>query len=153
MRIYLDACAVNRLTDDTDQPRVLAEADAMLDILRLVSEGKLEWTVSEVLSTELSQNPDEDKRQDALDLLERAGPRAPLSSTAEQRAHTLAALGYGIFDALHLACAEGANADALLTTDDRFIRKASRGLGNPAVIITNPVDWLREVPRWSQRKN
>ena len=54
-------------------------------------------------------------------------------------------LGYGKFDALHLAMAEEHNCDLLLTTDDRFLRSALRNLGNPSVRIENPLNYLKEV--------
>ena len=152
MKIYFDACALNRLTDDPDQLRVRTEAEAVVEIVRLISEGFVQWSASKVLMTELVQNPDETKLREAMGLLDRAGPLTPLSDTAAERARTLASLGYGLFDALHLACAEEATVDALLTTDDRFIRKAARGLGNPAIRVLNPLDWLQEAQRWLQPK-
>ena len=63
------------------------------------------------------------------------------------RAKFLNSLGYGEFDALHLAIAERANADLLLTTDDRFLRQAARGLGNPSVRVANPLDYTEKVTR------
>jgi hypothetical protein len=56
-------------------------------------------------------------------------------------------LGYGTFDALHLATAESAGADALLSTDDRFIKRASRGVANPRIPVKNPVLWIQEHVR------
>jgi len=44
---------------------------------------------------------------------------------------------------LHLACAEQAQVDVLLTTDDRFLRRVQRGLGNSAIKVENPVNWSR----------
>jgi len=61
-----------------------------------------------------------------------------------ERADELTALGYGAFDALHTACAEALLADHLLTTDDRFLRKAARHIGKPGVRVLNPVNWLAE---------
>jgi predicted nucleic acid-binding protein len=148
VRIYLDACVLNRITDDQHQARVRAESDAVEHILRLISERRVEWAASTVLATELLRNPDRARLQDAVALLARAGQLASPSPGALQRALLLAAAGYGSFDAYHLACAEEANADALLTTDDRFIRRAGRRLGNPAVRVLNPVDWLKEVRPW-----
>src|SRR5438552_14675416 len=52
--------------------------------------------------------------------------------------------GYGVFDALHLACAEAARVDVMLTTDDSFVRKASRGDGRPRVAVRNPLSWSQE---------
>lgn len=62
------------------------------------------------------------------------------------RARQLEAAGYGGFDALHLACAEAAHADVLLTTDDNFVKRAARGKGKPLVPVRNPVSWLEETP-------
>ena len=148
MRVYLDACALSRLTDDQSQPRIHAEAEAVEQVLRLVSLGHLEWVASVALRMELSRNPDSGRRHDALALLSYAGAFAALSSAAIVRASNLETLGCGTFDALHLACAEEAGADALLTTDDRFIRQAARLAGGSVVVVANPVDWLHEVRRW-----
>jgi hypothetical protein len=41
--------------------------------------------------------------------------------------------------------AEQANADLLLTTDDRFPREAARGLGKPSVRVANPLDYAEEL--------
>ena len=60
------------------------------------------------------------------------------------RAKALHKAGYGVFDALHLACAEAARVDVMLTTDDRFVRKASRGDGRPRVAVRNPLFWSQE---------
>src|ERR1700694_5803636 len=50
----------------------------------------------------------------------------------------------GAFDALHLSSAEFGDANVLLTTDDRFIKRAARGVGSPRVRVVNPVTWVRE---------
>jgi hypothetical protein len=63
------------------------------------------------------------------------------------RAKNPQAAGYGAFDALHLACAEAAQVDVPLTTDDGFLRKASRRDGSPRVLVRNPVCWSeRNLP-------
>jgi len=49
----------------------------------------------------------------------------------------LEAHGYGDFDALHSSAAEAGNADVLLTTDDRFIKRAARAVGSPRVRVLN----------------
>lgn len=148
MRIYLDACALNRLTDDQSQPRIHAEAEAVEHILGLVWKQRIEWSASLALEAEIRRNPNHDKRHDILTLLSHAGPLTTPTPAVIQRALLLEAAGYGTFDALHLACSEEARADALLTTDDRFIKQAARGIGNPTVKVLNPVDWLQEVRRW-----
>jgi predicted nucleic acid-binding protein len=49
------------------------------------------------------------------------------------------------FDALHLACAESVFAEVLLTTDDKFLKKAKKNKSVLKVRVENPVTWLMEV--------
>jgi predicted nucleic acid-binding protein len=145
LRIYLDACVLNRLSDDRAQLRIREEANAIEQILRLVFLGEVEWVASVALERELTRNPDRDKRNDALALLSYAPTPDEPDHFVIDRAAFLHVLGYGTFDALHLASAEWERADVLLTTDDRFIKRATRGIGNPKTRVVNPVDWLSEV--------
>jgi predicted nucleic acid-binding protein len=107
-------------------------------------EGEAEWKASVVLDAEIRRNPDGAGRNDALKLLSLAGEFVRPHRVSLERAGALEAIGYGAFDALHLACAEQAAVDALLTTDDRFIGRAGRRLGKPTVPVLNPVNWLRK---------
>lgn len=132
-RIYLDACALIRLFDDTCQARVRAESHAVEEFFTRVFQGTVGWMVSEVLEAEVLSNPYSDSRPEVLGLLAASTERIILADAAFQRAEVLEKLGYGAFDALHPACAEQAQVDALLTTDDRFIRRVKRGLGNSAI--------------------
>jgi predicted nucleic acid-binding protein len=77
-------------------------------------------------------------------LLSLATETLPLRASIVKRAKSLEAEGYSPFDALHLSAAEHGSADALLTTDDRFAKRAARGVGSPRVRILNPVEWLKE---------
>jgi predicted nucleic acid-binding protein len=143
LKIYLDACVLNRLSDDRTQARVAVEAEVIENIFRMILLGSMEWSASVALEREIARNPDRDKRNDALGLLSYASELREIAEAVRERAKELHAAGYGAFDALHLAYAEADGADALLTTDDRFIKKAGRGLGKPLVPVMNPVDWLR----------
>ncbi len=151
--IYFDTCALNRLNDTPSHPRIRDEAEAVLEIIRLISEGRLKWSASEILAAEISRNPNEEKREETSALLQHAGPLAPASTLAWARSRDLVVLGYGALDALHLASAEQAAVDVLLTTDDRFLRAAERGVGKPAVRVRNPVDWLQEAQTWLRPRN
>jgi hypothetical protein len=64
MRIYLDACCINRLTDDQSQKRIREEAEAVEQVLRLVRTKAIQWLSSVILDVEVANNPD----------LERSGP-------------------------------------------------------------------------------
>lgn len=61
------------------------------------------------------------------------------------RARELETLGFDVFDALHLACAEEGEAEVLLMTDERFLSKATRYANEIKVRVENPVSWLMEL--------
>jgi len=146
-KIYLDACALNRLTDDQNQSRIQTEAEAVERALHLVWNGEAEWTASVVLEAEVRRNPNGAARNDALRLISLAGELLRPHRVSIERARALEVLGYGVFDALHLACAEQAAVDVLLTTDDRFIKQVGRRLGKPTIRVLNPVNWVQEMRR------
>lgn len=129
MRLYLDACCLNRLTDDQSQPRVRKEAEAIERILGLVRKGSATWVSSVVLEVEISRNPDVDRRRDVEALLRFADEEVVPGPKEKARAGALQRLGYGAFDALHLACAEQRAVDVFLTTDDGLLRRARRRPG------------------------
>jgi len=145
MRIYFDSCALNRLTDNPSQPRVRVEAEAVDRIFQLVWKGRLQWIASLANEIETMRNPNAAMRQDGLRLLSFASDMIEPDIASRVRSAELGRSGYGAFDALHLACAEQAGVIALLTTDDRFISRAARKIGDPGVSVVNPVDWLREM--------
>jgi predicted nucleic acid-binding protein len=146
-KIYLDACALNRLTDDQSQSRIQTEAEAVERVLHLVWSGEAEWRASIVLEAEIRRNPNRAARTDALRLISLAGELLRPNRVSIERAGTLEVLGYGAFDALHLACAEQAAVDVLLTTDDRLIKQVARRLGKPTIRVLNPVNWVQEMRR------
>jgi len=145
VRIYLDTCTINRLMDDPSQMRIRLEAEAIeLFFLHLLT-GKVAWIASSILEAEIRRNPNVQSREDALSMLPFASEfHRPNAKTAD-RARFLNVLGYGRFDALHLAVAEDSKANLLLTTDDRFLRLAERGVGSPLIRVVNPLDYLQEV--------
>lgn len=144
MRIYLDACALNRLFDDKSQRRIRLESEAVEQFFVLLHEGRVEWLSSEVLDAEIINNPNPLLRSEALRLILLSTARIILHEIAFRRADDLEQLGYGAYDALHLASAEQARVDFLLTTDDRFLNRVRRGLGTPSVKVQNPLNWVRE---------
>jgi predicted nucleic acid-binding protein len=148
VRIYLDACAISRLTDDQTQERILLEAQAVEQILDLVTAAKVRWIASSALRAELERNPDEAKRAVSLALLPFASESAESNEFTFRRASILAAQGFGSFDAIHLALAEQAQVDYLLTTDDRFLARAARTHANVLPSVMNPVDWWNRRSQW-----
>ena len=142
MRVYLDACCLSRLTDDQSQLRIHEEAEAVERFFRRMRTGSLEWISSEALVEEINGNPTTERRLENLALLSQATETIEVNDHIINRAKQLQAAGYGSFDALHLACAEGGRADVLLTTDERFLRKALRGDGSPLIPVRNPLSWI-----------
>jgi predicted nucleic acid-binding protein len=141
VRIYLDACCISRLTDDQSQLRVREEAEAIERILRQVRRGSLEWITSEALDDEVGRIPSMERRIEAQTLLSFASARIEIDDKIIHRAGVLNQLGYGLYDALHISAAESASVDVLLSTDDRLIQRAMRGVGLPRILIQNPVSW------------
>lgn len=146
--LYLDSCALSRLTDDQSQERIRLEAEAIERILTLVRSGEVHWFSSPFLQAELSRNPDPQKREEMLGLLAVASARATPTRSTTHRASELRAQGFGEFDALHLALAEECGADYLLTVDDRFLARAARQAQSGSLPVDNPLDWTRRRYPW-----
>jgi predicted nucleic acid-binding protein len=145
LRIYLDACCLSRLTDDQNQARVRAEAEAVEHILRMVREGLATWVSGTVLNIEVSRNPDPDRRRDAEALLSFANEIVVPDVAEADRARQLEEQGFRPFDALHLASAEEGGADVFLTTDDDLARRARRSVRQFHIRDENPVSWYEEM--------
>ena len=105
MRIYLDACTINRLSDPPTQRRIALEAAATERLPQGVRTGQLCWIASSVLVVEIENNPDEHRRRSALALLCFASEVHRPTAVSAERGRQLDLLGYGKLDALHLAMA------------------------------------------------
>jgi len=143
----LDACCLNRLTDDQGQPRVREEAGAMEQILRMVQQDLATWVSSSILEVEIARNPDEERRNDVNSLLMFANEVVRPQTEDADRAARLQDLGFSPFDALHLACAERAEVDVFLTTDDGLLSRARRYKGALRIRAENPLCWYRELEK------
>ncbi len=141
MKVYLDACCLSRLTDDQSQPRIREEADAVERILTAIRHGAVELVSSQALENEVQRTPSRERRLRAQILLRLASNIVEVDDSLTQRANELTKLGFGAFDALHLAAAESAEADALLTTDDRFVKLAGRESSRLKIQVRNPIFW------------
>lgn len=148
LRIYMDACCLNRPFDDLSQDRVYLEAEAALSIISHCEQG--EWTLlaSGVIDYELSKITDADRYENVQVLYLAANERVSLTEQAEQRAAYFLSHGLKPFDSLHLALAESYGVDVFLTTDDRLLRAAKKL--NIEIEVANPVSWLMEVMKNEQ---
>jgi predicted nucleic acid-binding protein len=145
MKIYLDACCLNRPFDDQRQPRVRLEAEAISLILQKLHQREWEWISSEALEYELGQTVDVERRERLLLLAGQSHYLVKITDEILSRAEELEASGFDSYDATHLASAEQAKVDVFLTTDDGIQKTANRKKTVFSFALANPVRWLEEV--------
>src|SRR5690242_18381721 len=92
MKIYLDACCLNRLTDDQNQPRIREEAAAVERVFKLVRDGTVQWISSDALADEIDRNPDLERKSGNVALLALA---SEIIEENDQIAHRAKALHRG----------------------------------------------------------
>lgn len=145
MKIYLDVCCLNRPFDDQTQDRIHLEAEAILSILN--HSRTAGWSVigSDVIDFEISKMPDKDKRLMVWILSTVHDAHVRVAAEVEKRALELKKVGLKPLDALHVACAEKAKAEVLLTTDDNLLNRAVRSKRTLKVKVENPMRWVMEV--------
>ena len=144
-KVYLDVCCLNRPFDDQRQDRVHLESEALLLILQHCESGNWQWVSSAVVSYEVDKIPNPERRNRVKQLLRGATEVMSLSESAVKRGEELKSLGLKTYDALHVACAEQAHVEVLLTTDERLVRAAARNANKLKVPVKNPLTWLQEV--------
>lgn len=142
MLLYLDLNCFNRPFDDQTQERIARETTAIFSILqRIIDEvDLLVW--SAVLDFENSQHPLVDRRTEIGRWAQRAVIDMAINEQIFTRAQALAQGGFGPLDAAHLACAEAAACDYLLTCDDPMVRRAQRMA--LTLRVSNPLAYLEE---------
>lgn len=145
MKIYLDACCLNRPFDDQDQHRIRLESEAILIIIDTIYRDKWEWIGSETLIVELENTPDIDKRNHLKELASNIHTIVNLNDREMSRAEELQRLGFKAYDAMHIACSETANVYIFLTTDDKLLKMANRERERLNVKVANPVNWIMEI--------
>jgi len=121
------------------------EARAVITIFDQIKAGVHELVSSDVLVLEVMKNSDSVKRQLVLDALKYAAEEYRMSERDRQRGKELEAMLFQRFDASHIACAEGARANAFLTTDDRLLGRARKFQARLLVRVYDPIQWLGEV--------
>jgi len=139
VRLYLDLNCFNRPFDDQNQARIVQETAAVFSILQRIVD--LVWSV--ILDFENAQHPLADRRVEIARWAQRAMVHMAVTPDVAARAHACTAAGFRPLDAAHLACAEAATCDRLLTCDDQMLRAARRV--RVGVQVQNPVPYMEEV--------
>lgn len=143
MRVYLDTCSLQRPLDSRTQIRVSLEAEAVLGIIQFSEDRELELVSSDVLLFEVRRNPQPERQEYALAVLDRARMFIEIDDAIRQRGAELERQGLGALDALHLAAAEAAEADYFCTTDDKLLKRG-RSLAR-GVRVVSPIELIEEI--------
>lgn len=144
IRLYLDTCCFNRPFDDQTQLRVRRETEAALLILESVTRGEWALIGSDAVDTEVAAIRDPERRRAVMNFARSATEHVSIDAALSRRQQVLESMGFGGYDSVHIACAEAAGADVLLTTDDALVRRARRLHHRLAVRVANPASWLEE---------
>lgn len=147
IRVYVDICALKRPWDNQTQVRVARETEAVARLMAAWQRGAVEILRSSAHDLENSFNTNESRARAVAETMAKAGPAVVTPRSVIERAEALAVLGLGVYDALHLAWAEFLRADVLVTTDDRFRRRAASRAVASSVRTIGPVELLSELPR------
>jgi predicted nucleic acid-binding protein len=147
MRVYLDLCALKRPYDQPTEDRIVLEALAVAAIIKAFESPRLELVSSTVLELENSKNPQEDRRVEVGDVLRRV--RATIQSRQDllPRGRELLTHGFRPLDALHVACAEGAQCDYFVTCDDQLQAAATRLGPRLRVKVVGPLSLASQLER------
>ena len=145
VKIYLNVSCLNRPFDDQTQARIQLEANAVTLILKRIDEGLWNQVSSEIATIEIGAIDDRERQARVRMLLPEAKRILELNSLIFARAGELEKLGFKPADALHVAAAEEAGADALLSCDDRLCRLSQRQRARLKTRVANPLDWLKEM--------
>jgi len=145
MKIYLDVSCLNRPFDDQNQSRIRIETAAVTLIFERIDGGLWQHISSEMAEIEIDAIPDNDRQIRVRMLLPGSQAIMKLNKLTFQRAGDLEGLGFKSADAVHVAAAEQANVDVILTCDDRLCRLARRRQRQLRVQVANPVEWLKEM--------
>jgi len=145
MKVYLDVCCLNRPFDDQTQDRIHLEAEAVLTILKYIEKKRWSMINSDAILYEVNKIPDPERKTKVQFTLFNAKDYVQINEQILRRAKQIQQLGVKSFDALHIACAEAAQADIFLTTDDKLLKKVQQFVDKIKVKVNNPLNWIREV--------
>ncbi len=145
MKIYLDACSLQRPFDDKTQIRILLESEAVLGIIAYFENKKVDLINSEVLEYEIAGIPNNLRRLNSLNVLNAANIYVKLNTEIEKNAKMFSEKGIMPLDALHLASAEYAKADYFCTCDDKLAARAKRI--TLAVKVVTPIELIGEIEK------
>lgn len=144
MKLYLDACAIQRPLDDKSQIRVMLEADAIIHIIQRCEDGELELYSSDVLLYELSRITNLNRRNQVIECANIATAIISMNDDIAELAEDYVQQGVKQFDAFHLASAQLAQVDYFCTCDDKLLKKCT-SLSNLTIKVVAPLALVEEI--------
>jgi predicted nucleic acid-binding protein len=146
--LYLDMNIYKRPFDDQNQMRIQLETLAITMIFALIENGTLSARWSFVLDYENARDPIAERRE-FVQYVARCCEQVvePDESILELARQLTAVHQVRARDALHMACAQQAGCDYLITSDDRLVTQGSR-LREQGVLtlqVLNPLDFIKET--------
>ncbi len=145
IKIYLDVCCLNRPFDDQIQDRIRLETEAVIVILKYIEQGKVLLINSDAIFYEISKIPDSERKEKVFSLISKAQMYIKFNQKILDRAKEIQKLGIKSYDALHVACAEEAESDIFLTTDDKLLKKLKKYQYKIKIKVDNPLSWIMGV--------
>ncbi len=146
MNIYFDNCCIQRPFDDKSQIRIRIEAEAIISIIELIEENKIELVTSTIVEMELNKTPDPERVKFGSKILSLSAKRINLSDKIIKRAKGFEKMDIKAIDALHLAIGDIEKIDYVCTTDDRFIKRALK-IKNLKTKIVSPIKFIEEYEK------
>lgn len=144
MKLYLDNCCYNRPFDDQTQERIHLESEAILTILQRGQSGMYSIIGSNILELEMDRMQDIVKRERVKELYKVADLHIMYTDEIKKRSQEIMSQSkIRTFDSLHIAVAEAAGADVMLTTDDKLEKMSGRM--NLNVRVMNPLRFAWEA--------
>lgn len=140
----MDVCCLSRPFDDQSQDKVRFETEAVITMLKRCDSSK-DWCLvgSDIIILEISKNNDTAKKQKILFLYNGATEIIKYNNEIRLRAADFRKHNVKLLDSFHLAAAECASVDILLTTDLQFMKAAART--DVKIRVENPLYYYLEV--------
>jgi hypothetical protein len=142
MKVYFDSCIYGRHRDNQKDARIAAESIAIMTIINNAPINGHCILGSGAVGDELGRINNPSLRADLLGFYaDTVDISVKLTPADDMRAQVFRAAGMGTTDSVHLAAAERAGADYLLTVDDDFERVVTtKNLSK--VKVMNPLTYL-----------
>jgi len=145
VKVYLDTCCYCRPYDDQAQVKIATETVAVMVAIETCRLAGFCIVGSMVVISELGSIYNGELRRTVERFYaDTTDSYVSLNANDLARAQVLQARGMGVMDSYHLAAAEAAGVNILLTTDGSFEKICTRKKLS-AVKVINPLNFLPEV--------